>query len=152
MTLLKIILLFFLFCILIVCSLSFEYHSNIQEEITVHLLIDDIKKEIKLPKGSTYTILNNYLDLDDYVKNYQDDYLLGDGELIELKKIKSVPVSINKADVDLLAGLPGIGEKTAEKIVKFRETNGPFKCLEDLMLVPGIKEKKYEQLKEYISI
>lgn len=50
-------------------------------------------------------------------------------------------VNINSADAATLsAGLVGVGEKKAEAIVAYRETNGPFKSAEDLANVKGIGE------------
>ena len=59
-------------------------------------------------------------------------------------------VDINTADVSELSQLPGIGEKTAEKILQYRETNGSFKTKEDIMKVSGIGESKYEKIKDLI--
>jgi len=48
------------------------------------------------------------------------------------------PVNINTASAKELAQLKGVGEKLAEKIVQYREANGPFASPDDLMKVPGI--------------
>ena len=61
-------------------------------------------------------------------------------------------VNINEADVKTLMTLPGRGEKTAEKIVSYREQNGPFLSAEDIMKVPGIGESKYENIKDTICV
>ncbi len=61
-------------------------------------------------------------------------------------------ININTASVSLLATLPGIGDATAAKIVEYREQAGQFKKIEDIMNVPGIKENKFEQIKNYITI
>ena len=61
-------------------------------------------------------------------------------------------VNINTADVNELILLPGIGEKTAEKIVKFRKNYGKFKSPADLMKVSGIGEKKLEKIKNLLII
>jgi competence protein ComEA len=58
------------------------------------------------------------------------------------------PVNVNKATLDELASIPGIGEKMAYAIIAKR----PFHRLEDLTQVPGIKEKKLEQLRLKITI
>lgn len=58
-------------------------------------------------------------------------------------------ININTATQEELKTLPGIGEKTAEKIVKFRETQ-PFGMVEDLKEVPGIGDKKFNELRELI--
>ena len=61
-------------------------------------------------------------------------------------------VNINSAGIDELKSLPGIGEKTAEKIINKRSELGEFNTLEDIMLVPGIGSKTYEKLLSYIQI
>lgn len=61
-------------------------------------------------------------------------------------------VDINSAGIDELKSLPGIGEKTAEKIINKRNELGEFNALEDLMLVPGIGNKTFEKLLSYIQI
>lgn len=59
-------------------------------------------------------------------------------------KIISLPVHINSAGVDELCALKGVGPKLAEKILAFREQNGPFLTPQDLQKVPGIGKKKAE--------
>ena len=61
-------------------------------------------------------------------------------------------ININSAGIDELISLPGIGEKTAEKIINKRIELGEFNTLEDIMLVPGIGSKTYEKLLSYIQI
>lgn len=55
-------------------------------------------------------------------------------------------VNINTATADELERLPHIGRKTAEAIVEFRDLNGPFRRLEDLMLIRGVSEKRFDEL------
>ena len=61
-------------------------------------------------------------------------------------------VDINTAEMEELKSLPGIGEKTAEKIINKRNELGAFSLLEDLMLVHGIGQKTFEKLSPYIQI
>ena len=61
-------------------------------------------------------------------------------------------LDINTATVEQLKQLPGIGEKIAERIVKYREEHGYFKKVEDLLNVEGIGEKKLEAIKPLIQI
>ncbi len=61
-------------------------------------------------------------------------------------------VNINTADVELLCTLPGIGEAKAKSIVAYREENGSFKEMEDIMQVPGIKENAYSQIRDMITV
>jgi len=62
------------------------------------------------------------------------------------------PVDINKATVESLMTVPGIGKVTAERIVKWRETNGPFRRIEDLIKVKGIGDKTFDKLRPYIKV
>jgi comEA protein len=76
--------------------------------------------------------------------------------LLEMKSSKKLildsPININRATSMDLMMVPGIGDKTAERIVHFRRENGGFKSMEDLMKIRGIKEKKFEKLRQYFCI
>ena len=61
-------------------------------------------------------------------------------------------VNINSASTTDLATLPVIGAKTAARIVEYRQKNGPFKKIEELMNVPGVGEKSFLKLKEQITV
>ena len=61
-------------------------------------------------------------------------------------------INVNKADVDELTLLPGIGETLAQRIVAYRTMNGDFQAIEDLMNVEGIGEVKFSQISNYITI
>ena len=65
----------------------------------------------------------------------------------------SVPgkVNINTADETELETLPGIGPSTAGAIIAFRRENGPFRTIEEIMNVPGIKQSRFDALKEGIT-
>jgi competence protein ComEA len=61
-------------------------------------------------------------------------------------------VNINAASVSDLQALPGIGAKTAALIVEYRQKNGPFKKIEELMNVRGVGEKSFLKLKGQITV
>jgi competence protein ComEA len=65
---------------------------------------------------------------------------------------KEVRVDLNRATVEELVELPGIGEQVAKRIVDYREKNGPFETLEELMNVRGIGEKSYLKLERYLTL
>lgn len=61
-------------------------------------------------------------------------------------------VNLNTASLEELMTLDGIGQKVAERILSFREKNGPFQKPEDLMMVKGVGEKIFEANKDKIVI
>lgn len=60
-------------------------------------------------------------------------------------------VNINTADIYTLMSLEGIGEIYARRIIEYREANGPFENIEDIKNVPGIGDKRFELIKDYIT-
>ncbi len=61
-------------------------------------------------------------------------------------------ININNAGTNQLISLPGIGEKTAQKIVLLRDARGGFKNLEELKDVKGIGEVKFNKIKKFLYI
>ena len=61
-------------------------------------------------------------------------------------------LDLNQATVEELDGLPGVGPAIARRIVAFREKNGAFKRIEDLMNVRGIGEKTFLRLRDRIMV
>lgn len=75
--------------------------------------------------------------------------------LVNIMKIYILPaenaININTASADELEKLPNIGEKTAQNIIKHRETFGKFRRAENLMLVEGISDKKFRNMRHLIK-
>lgn len=61
-------------------------------------------------------------------------------------------VAVNRATAVELETLPGVGPVLASRIVAFREENGPFSTVEDLLSVPGIGEAKLAALRDLITV
>jgi comEA protein len=61
-------------------------------------------------------------------------------------------VNLNTATAAELENLPGIGPKTAERIIELRETRGKFTGVEDLLEIKGMSEKKLEAIKPFIEV
>ena len=95
-----------------------------------------IEKECICPKLEN----NAWID-DNKVTNSNED-----------KNDVKYPISINDASIEELMSLPNIGESKAKSIIKFREDNGSFEKIEDIMNVSGIGEKLFEQIKDFITI
>ncbi len=84
-------------------------------------------------------------------------------EILELdkKNFSSIPpkkipaeksVNLNTASIDLITTLPGIGKKTAQRLIEFRNSIGKFTSYEDLLQVKGIGNSRLEKIKKYAYI
>jgi competence protein ComEA len=71
---------------------------------------------------------------------------------IDREEISPALIDVNTAREEELMEVPGIGPKTAETIVKYRETIGPFEHIDELTKVPGIGEKKLQGFKEHLEV
>lgn len=60
-------------------------------------------------------------------------------------------VNLNAATAGELEKIPGIGEETAKKIIEHREKYGKFRRVEHLMLVRGISDKKFRELRSFVK-
>ena len=135
---------------------------NFKKDISFY---DDKEIEIKLEGYIPNEVLINikrgskYKDLISLISYYDDtdlnilamDYPLYDGQILSFEKINRSKININTANIEDLCTLPGIGIKTAQKIIEYRKTI-TFKKKSDLTKISGIGVKKYEILKEYITI
>lgn len=85
-----------------------------------------------------------------------------DGEQVRVPAIGEVPaagasmgdgrVNLNSADATALDTLPRVGPALAERIIAWRDANGPFTAIEDLMSVSGIGDKTFEGLRDLVTI
>ncbi|MBN2117839.1 MAG: ComEA family DNA-binding protein [Anaerolineales bacterium] len=70
----------------------------------------------------------------------------------EVETSTSEVININTASIAELDTLPGIGPTTAQKIIDYREQNGPFLNIEDIINVSGIGPGTYERIKDLITV
>jgi competence ComEA-like helix-hairpin-helix protein len=68
------------------------------------------------------------------------------------KKPPPEPLNINKATAAELTQLPGVGKATAEAVVAHREKHGPFRRLEELMIIRGISRARFRQIRPHIRL
>jgi competence protein ComEA len=68
--------------------------------------------------------------------------------------VKAAPsvVNLNTASSAQIEALPGVGASTAKRIIEYREKNGGFKKIEELMNVKGIGEKSFLKLKPLVTV
>lgn len=69
-----------------------------------------------------------------------------------VQQVPSTPINVNTASTAELESLPGIGPATAARIIEYRQKNGGFKKIEDLMNVRGIGEKSFLKLKPLVTV
>ena len=93
-------------------------------------------------------------ELEDGEKIYIPNINETENEILDTEKEehKETEININKANIKELQELSGVGESTAESIIKYREENGKFNTIEEIMNVPGIGENKFENIKEKIKV
>ena len=68
------------------------------------------------------------------------------------KSVRQFKININTARIDQLQMLPGIGVKLAQRIIDYRQENGPFKALEGLEDIDGLTKKRFGHIKELIEL
>lgn len=134
-------------------SLSFSYfsvgsenYSEVDSRFIDSLTIEfeRIAKSSVIESKKNVDTLDSKTELLDFSKNsllYSNSGKLSPGS-----------ININTVGVDDLDKLPGIGIKTAEKIIEYRSEHGKFNELSELMNVKGIGIKKFEKIKIYITL
>ena len=60
--------------------------------------------------------------------------------------------NLNTVTAEQLQRIPGVGPALANRIVEFREKKGGFRRIEELLAIPGISEKKWRLLRDYLSL
>jgi len=71
---------------------------------------------------------------------------------LEPAKVEGSLIDLNSADEKTLCSIPGIGPSTAKKIIEYRDSKGSFGKPDDLLEVPGIGKKKFEKIKDKITV
>ena len=74
------------------------------------------------------------------------------GEAVAAKKPPTQPVNINTASAEELQKLPGIGPATARAIIRHRTRNGPFRRVEELLIIRGISRSRLSALRPYLTL
>jgi competence ComEA-like helix-hairpin-helix protein len=62
------------------------------------------------------------------------------------------PLDLNSATRAELAELPGVGEVIAQRIIRHREISGPFRSVDELIIIRGISRKKLEVLRPLVAV
>ena len=83
----------------------------------------------------------------------ESDRYIASGRTAEVQPLTPMPADWlpNCGDASALDALPGIGEVLAERIIEYREAEGPFFFPEDMMCVKGIGETRFREIMEYLE-
>lgn len=126
--------------------------KNLFDEMVIVIYTYD---EVQAMKGQN--ILIQYVERECNCPKLENDACLNDndkssGDSIGNQNSNQTKISINIASIDELQTLSGIGASKAKAIVDYRNTNGPFSRIEDVMNVSGIGEAVFAKIKDYITI
>ena len=109
---------------------------------------------IGLAGGMTGDADETYLNLAEKLQDGEKVYVPTREEVEQwtLEEQGNTLININTATLEGLCELPGIGESKAADIIAYREKNGPFEAVEDIMKVTGIKLSLYEKIADRICV
>ena len=110
---------------------------------------------VTVPGAYPFTTSDSIATLVQAAGGLKDDASLSEVSLdvpVPGASLQTQRVNINRADVWLLQALPGIGETLANRIVDYRQQNGPFRHTSELTGVSGIGETLYEKIEDLITI
>ncbi len=109
------------------------------------------------------SIGNDGIDEEERQKNVEKD-IASQQELLDFRNdklkneytaqdaSKAEKININTADVNVLTSLPGIGVKTAQNIIDYRQKIKKFKSIDELLEVKGIGSSKFERVRKLITV
>ena len=109
--------------------------------LDVYSTVDDLLKTAQLTEEADLSGINRTV-------------MLRDQDVVVIPSINREPlqVSINTADVEQLMLVPNIGKVTAESIIAYRNENGLFQSIDDLVRVKGIGAKTLEKIRKYLTL
>ncbi|MBR4462432.1 MAG: ComEA family DNA-binding protein [Erysipelotrichaceae bacterium] len=143
----------------IIGYISYDIHNYpIEGSKEIHVEVRGEVKEEKIytmEEGSNLSDLLELVELNDNadISGLSLQSVLYNDEIIVIpEKSEHHLISINSAGISELCTLPGIGPKTAQKIIEYREKTGSFLSLEEIMEVNGIGKAKFARIKEYITL
>lgn len=111
---------------------------------------------VKIAGGFKKNAKEDYLNLAQIVEDQQRIYVPDKNEVteevLEQSSNETKKININKASKEELKNLSGIGDAKADAIIEYRENNGKYKKIEDIMNISGIKDAMFNKIKDSISV
>lgn len=148
------------FIILVICSVVYDFQKpevvlEVNEEMSYVILEGEFLRQGKYEYDGQKT-MQDLIDEVGISENANMNAVslsmtLVDEARIYLPPLSTKSVSLNHASKEELMTLKGVGEKTANKIIEYRQT-ASFICLEDIMKVSGIGEKTYLKLRDLLCL
>lgn len=117
----------------------------------INVIYDNKTYSINLGSTISDFIKEFNIEASEIKYDYDLNLALYDNQILE-KNNENNKISINSAGLDDLMSLNGIGIVIAKRIIKYRELNNGFKYLEEIKNISGIGDKKYESIKEFITL
>ena len=158
----RILLFILLFNCLFLCSCGDDYVLYSEDEV----IVIDLKGKVRFPGSYEFmepVTLGEVIRIAGGLLYTADESSIDYELLLEKSCTIVIPsvqandektdlININKATISELMMLPRIGEAMAKRIIEYRNENGAFKRIEEIMNVPGIKENIFNQIKDLITV
>lgn len=123
---------------------------NLAKKITDEMVIIIYTKE-EVKNSNVVDTVIKIVEKECICPNIQNDGCLNDDIKDNISNKDEKLVNINTATLEELETISGIGESKAKSIIEYRQKNGLFEKIEDIMNVEGIGESLYEKIKIYIT-
>ncbi len=151
----------FLFFVLAVLSVPMTENLEVGDFRSREIMVE-LKGEVDNPGFYSLPAYSNVADLLEItelsenadVSKLNEGVILKNNDVIIIpeKQREGTKISINTGTREQLDTVPGIGPVTAENIIAYRNENGFFQSLEDLVRVKGIGEKTLRKIREFICL
>ncbi|HHT97574.1 MAG TPA: hypothetical protein GXZ90_06740, partial [Clostridiales bacterium] len=117
-------------------------------------LIELINLANGLKENAASSYINQAVILEDgqriYIPTLEELDNIQASNFNEIDETDKAKININTANISELIEIPGIGEAKAKSIIEYRQANGKFKMIEDIMKIPGIKQGVFDKMSPYI--
>ena len=140
-------------------TIDINLSKQVYNEMVIYISTKaEYNKKNKEEKSQKVEVASKDIYVSDYNNTTANKVILPnnsnseDSNVIEEREGQSTLININTATLEQLQKIPGIGESKAEKIISYRNENGLFKSIEDIMNVSGIGNSIYEKIKDYITV
>lgn len=120
-------------------NINLAYSLNDQDVIIIPTF-EEVEKEI-IPSLDNDATIKKENNINNKNNSNQEDNSNND-----------IILDLNTCTLEELANVPGIGNKKAEEIIKYRDTNNGFKNVEELKEINGIGDKTFEKIKSYFKV